>query len=567
MRIKKVSETFFERAAVVAVHRNQKRLLTLFVLVLAVGRMGRAKADDAPLPPPDRAIEAVIDEFIDLGLQRAGVVAAPPADDANFVRRATLDLAGRIPTTAETQAYVQSSDPGKRALLVDRLIASPDFNYHQRNELDALLLPGQNNGEWREYLLKAVQENRSWSQLFREVILGREDNPAEKPALAFLKARAKNVDDLTNDTSKLFFGVSINCAKCHDHPLVLDWTQDHYFGMASFFNRTYLTKKNFLAERDDGQLKFRTTAGVEKEARVMFLTGVAVDDPPAPQLTEEQKQAEAARRKEDENRETPPAPAGYSRRAQIVELALKPDANGFFTRSFVNRFWHRLLGYGLVMPIDQMHSANKPSHPELLAWLARDALYHNYDMRRLVRGIVLSRAYGRSSRYEGPGDRPVPRHFAVAAVKPLTPMQYALSLQIATQNPAQLEAVFAKGDDWANRRRDYENHAAGFANQLEMPGENFQVGVNEALLFSNGPQVQREYLSESGDRLVGALKGATDRQQAVQTAFLTVYARPAEPDELDAVLKYLSAREDRLAAGYQQVVWSLIASGEFRFNY
>src|SRR5262245_2293219 len=202
------------------------------------------------LAPPDRPVEEIVDQYIDAGHTAAGITAAPAADDANFIRRVTLDLAGRIPATSEVQAYVQSTEPDKKVKLVDRLLASPDFVFHERNEFDVMLMAAKGNSEWRDWLLKGFKENRPWPQTFREIILPRESEPAGKGAAQFLKSRASNVNDMTNDTSRLFFGVSINCAKCHDHPLVPDWTQDHYFGMASFFNRTYMTKKNFLDERD-----------------------------------------------------------------------------------------------------------------------------------------------------------------------------------------------------------------------------------------------------------------------------------------------------------------------------
>lgn len=542
------------------------RALCCLCVVAALWPAGSsARGDD--LLSSDRPVEEVVDAYVDARLAAENVSAAPQADDTNFIRRVTLDLAGRIPVSAEVEAYVQSTEPDKKARLVDRLLASSDFLYHQRNEFDLLLMAGSGSAEWRDWLLKSLTENRPWPTIFRQLMLAREDDPNEKQALAFLKTRASNLDDLTNDTSKIFFGVSINCAKCHDHPLVLDWTQDHYFGMASFFNRTYLTKKNFLAERDEGGLKFRTTAGEEKQASLMFLTGAKVAEPPAQELTDEQKKAAEEKQKADQERETPPAPPGYSRRAQIVEVALQPEAGGFFPKAFVNRMWARLFGTGLVTPLDQMHSENKPSHPQLLAWLARDVETHSYDVRRLIRGMVLSRAYGRSSRWEHSAERPSDRLFAAAAPRPLTPMQLSLSLSISTANPLELAAALAKPDDWTNRRRELEGQAGAFAAQIEIPGENFQVGVGEALLVSNNPRIESDYLRDSADRILAMLRGISDRPQMIQTAFLAVYSRPANDEEVAAILGYLAAREDRPAAALQQMLWSLIASGEFRFNY
>ncbi len=199
----------------------------------------------ADLLPPETPIEQAVDHYVNLKLAAAQCVPAAAVEDAGFLRRVTLDLAGRIPTVSESRAFQQSSEADKRLKLVERLMAAPDLPRHLRNEFDSLLMGDRNDQAFREFLLEAFKANRSWDSLFRALLLGRDDNPAEKPALAFLKVRAQNLDDLTNETSRIFFGVSINCAKCHDHPLVLDWQQDHYFGMASFFNRTYLTKQNY----------------------------------------------------------------------------------------------------------------------------------------------------------------------------------------------------------------------------------------------------------------------------------------------------------------------------------
>ncbi|MBS0266361.1 MAG: DUF1553 domain-containing protein [Planctomycetes bacterium] len=539
----------------------------LIALLFATWPLAGGRLEAADLLPPETSIADAVDFYVEAVQRESQVTPAPEVDDANFIRRVTLDLAGRIPSVAEVRDYVQSTEPQKKQQLVDRLLASPDFPYHQRNEVDALLMAGKGPGEWRDWLYKAYSEDRRWPDLFRSLMLPKEADAVEKPAVTYLKTRAANIDDMTNDTSRLFFGVSINCAKCHDHPLVADWKQDHYFGMASFFNRTYLTKKQFLAERDEGQLKFRTKAGEEKQARLLFLTSADISEPSLAEKSDAERQKVDEKQKADNDRETPPEPAFFSRRAQLVDVALRPDSNSFFTRSFVNRNFARIFGRGLVTPLDQMHSENEPSHPELLQWLARDVESHGYDVRRLLRGLVLSRAYGRSSRWEQAGDRPADRLFAVAAVRPLTPMQFALSLAIATGNPADLAGQQAAADQWPNRRRDLENQAYGFAQQLELPGENFQVGVSEALLFANGGQIANEYLRDSGDRLVGVLKGQSDRNEMIKTAFLSVLSREPQSEELAAVSQYLAEREDRSAAAISQFVWSLLTSSEFRFNY
>src|SRR5262249_13770441 len=156
------------------------------------------------------------------------------------------------------------------------------------------------------------------------------------------------------------------------------------------------------------------------------------------------------------------------------------------------RVWYRLYGHGLVMPLDQMHSENPPSHPELLAWLARDTIEHGYDLRRLTRGLILSKAYARTTKWDSE-DVPAPRLFAVARLRALTPMQLATSLQLALADPQSFPETM-KPEEFEKRIEGFENAARGFASRIEQPRDDFQIGVGEALLFSNNPQMMQEYL-------------------------------------------------------------------------
>src|SRR5262249_7323307 len=158
------------------------------------------------------------------------------------------------------------------------------------------------------------------------------------------------------------------------------------------------------------------------------------------------------------NKKEAPPPAKNSARAKLADVALQPEQREFFARSIVNRVSARLIGFGIVNPLDQMHSANPPSHPELLEWLARDTIEHGYDLNRLTRGIVLSRVYGRGSRLDG--DAPRSNLFAVAKVRPLSPLQLAASMRIATTDPVTFGADL-KGDEFEKRIESLESSAGG----------------------------------------------------------------------------------------------------------
>ena len=186
-------------------------------------------------------------------------------------------------------------------------------------------------------------------------------------------------------------------------------------------------------------------------------------------------------------------------------------------------------------------------------------------MRRLIRGLVASEAYARSSRWEG-DEWPRESLLAVAPVRPLTPMQYAASLHIAAANPDKLSAD-VQPEEFERRIESLENAARGIAGALDQPGEDFQVSVTEALYFSNNDRVRNDLLRDSGESLVGKLKTLDDDRQVIETAVWSAFGRPPDEEEIAALEAYLRERADRRDESLRQLVWSLLTSSELRFNY
>jgi len=218
------------------------------------------------------------------------------------------------------------------------------------------------------------------------------------------------------------------------------------------------------------------------------------------------------------------------------------------------------------MPLDQMHSANPFSHPELLEFLAKDLIAHGYNLRRLTQGLVSTRTYARSSQWDSAAELPDASLFAVAETRPLTPRQYGLSLVVSTLSSKWLAEQFAR-DEWAKRIAELESRASGLAQQIELPDQNFQVSISEALLLSNSGDVEKNYLASGDDRLVGQLKKTATPAELIETAYWAVLSRAPQSDELHAAEQYLAARADRPEQAAQQVVWALLTSAEFRFNH
>ncbi len=508
----------------------------------------------------DASIESAVDHYVEARLNEEMIEPAVQLQDSHLVRRLTLDLIGRLPSILETQEFISDDSQSKRLDLVNRLMISEGFGRHQVDELESLLMY-PDGGNLRDYLKKSVAEDRSWDLIFRDLMLAEQGADPNTGASAFVRARLNDVDKMTNEVSVRFFGVNISCAQCHDHPLVSDWKQDHYYGMKSFFARTF-ENGGFIAERPYGMVDYVTTKGEQRRARLVFLTGEAVDEPEQLEPSDQQKQDEKKQlevlRKE---KKAPPTPS-YSRRNRIIEPGLSPNGRMWLARSIVNRIWYRLIGYGLVMPVDQMHSENPPSHPELLDWLTKDLISHNFDLKRLVHGIVMSRTYSRDTVWEG-DDKPSENLFAVGRVRMLTPFQFGASLRVATLDPDTVGTNVAL-EERLKRLEESAISGRALGSRFEMPREDLQLGVSEALYFNNNKSLMSELL---GRGLVDRLMKLEHDGEAIELAFQSVLQRQPDPNEREAMTNYMQLRSDRRLQACQQIVWSLLASTELRFNH
>ena len=482
--------------------------------------------------PEDRRVAERIDAVLGEHWRKHNIVPAGLADDAVFLRRVMLDLTGRIPTPAELTDFEADSDPKKRGRLISRLIDEPEFASHFAHRLDQMIQGRYaGNAEFIGWLEKSLAGGKSWDRMFEQMMLGPWKEPEQKPASRFLDKRAKASDVLANDAARVFFGVDISCAKCHDHPLVADWTQNHYYGMVAFFNRT-TGGNGKIGEKAEGEVTFLAGDGKERTAAMMFLSGRRVIEP-----------AFAARKQ----KQKPPI---ASRRERLVKLAL--DDRVFFSRSIVNRLWAEFFGRGLIEPVDQMHSESVPAVPGLLDWLAEDFAATGYDLKRLIRAMVSSRAYQLDSRWDEASPKPDADSFAVARLRPLTRRQLAASLLIATgtNSPGQLD----------------QEKIASLASALDPRIAAFQSSADEALFLSNSPTVQKLFKVE-GDNLAGRLAKISDANRLVEEAIRTIFGRDPRPEEGQELAAWIKSQAGDQSQTCEQLVWALATSAEFRFNH
>lgn len=514
-----------------------KRLSCLAFCLAVFAIIPRATA--AELLPAERTIPEAIDYYLDQGLASRGIATAPQALPEVVLRRTMLDLVGRIPTSHELAQFLASNEADKRARLVEQLMSSPGYVRHNAREFDRLLSAENENAPSLEaYLIDAMKQRKSWDRMFAE-LLGASAEPNDGAA-QFVIGRLSDRDSLTRDLSSVFFGVNVSCCQCHDHPTVDYLSQDFYFGLKAFFHRSYEFQGRLLDREFAEPMKFKPKMGEEKEARLLLVSGTSADPTAVGvenlkgKIEEEDKLIARFRAEFGEKKQYPPPPAFVPRKS-LVEIALQPGERDWLAKSIVNRLWYRFFGYALVMRVDQMHPENPPSHPELLNWLARDFVDHGYDLHRLIQGIVLSRAYSRVSNWDA-SPPPPGEAFAVAVVRPLSPVQFALSLRVASRpdllnmemTSEQLDQQLLKLEDEAKKT---------IAPLLPHPIEGLQIGVSEALQLSNDP----ELLALSGEGLVSLLVPLGTADEAVDMAFRTVLSRSPDQDERQAIQAYVRA--------------------------
>lgn len=511
-----------------------------------------------------------IDQDVEKGLQ--GTPTAAIAGDAEFLRRVTLDLTGMIPSAADARAFFNDPAPNKRAKLIDQLLASEGFARHMQNQFDVLLLDRRpdkhvKRPEWLKFLRDSFAANKPYDQLVREILSADGVDPKSRAAAAFYLNREGEPHVLTKDISRLFLGMNLQCAQCHDHPLVDAYKQDFYYGVYAFLNRSYMLndkalKMSVFAEKADGDVTYQSVfvPKVSKNTGMHMPYGKPIAEP---KFEKGQEYVTAPKQGE---RGTPK----FSRRAQLAG-ALTSLENPRFARAAANRLWSFVFGRGIVHPIEYDHPANPPSHPELLEHLAKDFTARKYDVKAVVRDLVLSQAYQRASELPKGAKDADPAKFAVAPLRPLTPEQFAWSiLQAMGELDAERKALGAKATEAALYAK-YAGQAAPIVNLFaNPPGEpatgDFEATIDQTLFLRNSEQIRSLLAPRAGD-LADRLNNLKEAAPFAEELYLSVLTRLPAPEEAKDVADYLVRRSADRQVAVQELIWALVTSAEFRFNH
>ncbi len=492
------------------------------------------------------ALHSRIDQLVD------AVAVSPPApacSDGEFLRRAMLDLLGTIPSSAETRSFLDDPTPNKREVLVDRLLADPRHPLHMAAAFNVMWMERRPDkyvpaADWLKFLQTAFQQNKPYDQLVREILTADSAKPETRPAAKFLLDREADPHLLTRDIGRMFFGVDMQCAQCHDHPLIDDYLQTDYYGLYAFMSRVSLfvdakdNNKGYLAEKADGIVEFKSVfTGNGGKTRPRLLGGLELDEPRFP-IGDEYVVPPA---------KDPKSVPKFSRR-ELLAKALADGSNPAFRRNIANRLWAHLMGRGLVHPVDLHHSANPPSHPEVLELLANEIAVVKFDLRKMLRELALTKAYQRA--IDVPAEIPPANNptamlatWKAAEEKHLADVETAkteyakLLEQLAEANKtlAPLEEAFGKAEAAAVAlKKPFEDATAALAtaqqqetakkSALGLVNEALAKGTEAAKVLANDAEVTQAVavfqarVQKLTGELEAATKAVTEKMPPVQEA-------------------------------------------------
>ncbi len=513
-----------------------------------------------------------IDRAVAAGEEDFARRATASASDAEFLRRVTLDLTGTIPTSADARAFLSDTSPEKRAQLIDRLLASPEYARHMQDVFDVVLMerrPDKNvpRAAWQEYLRTSFADNKPWDTLVREILSTDGTDPKTRPSAKFLLDRDGEPNQSTRDVARVFLGMNLQCAQCHDHPLVEHYKQADYFGIFAFLSRTivFTEKANnltVLAEKAEGETTYQSVFDPKKETKKtppVVPGGKAIIEP----VLEKGKEYEVA-----PAAGVRPVPK-FSRRAQLAGQIATKD-NERFRRNIANRLWALMMGRGLVHPLDLDHPNNPPSHPQLLTLLADEIAASKFDMRGFLREIALSKTYQRSSEIPVGVQEVSPKSLSVARLKPLSPEQLARSLMQATGLTDAERKALGKGATEAALVAKLVGNVTPFvATFAARPGQsqdNFEATLDQALFLSNSKLV-RGWLAPRPGNLTDRLASMKEANAVAEELYLSVLTRMPTDEERKEVADYLRGHAGDRPTALRELAWALVASAEFRFNH
>ncbi|MFO1091953.1 MAG: DUF1553 domain-containing protein [Planctomycetaceae bacterium] len=490
-----------------------------------------------------------IDEHVWTTLARLKLLPSPPAPEHRFLRRAYIDIIGRVPTVAEARAYLADTSDDRRANLVDHLLQQPEYAEHWANKWADLLRPNpyrvgiKNTLNYDAWIREQFRSNRPYDQFVRDLLTAQGGTFRTGSVNLFRDRREP--DELTTIVSQLFLGVRLECAKCHHHPFEV-YGQDDFYSFAAYFAKlgrkgTGLSppisgSEEYVFTAADGAVQHPVTGAV-MEPRPLFGT--------APEIKE-----------------------GTDPRTAIAAWITSRD-NPYFARTMANRVWADLMGIGLVEPVDDLRATNPPTNAPLLAALGDDFAAHGFDLKHLIRTIATSYVYGLSST---PVERNVvdTRNYSRHYRRRLRAETLLDSVCQITGVPEDFDAMPAGSSSreiWTHRVESLFLDSFGRPDpNQDPPCERItEPTVVQVLHLMNSEGVYQKVANDNGTaaRLAGSELAPA---QIVEELYLSVYSRLPDKEELNIGTGLYDTEGKQRRAATEDLLWSLLNTPEFVFK-
>ena len=484
-----------------------------------------------------------IDEHVLRKLQALNIPPSPLADDATFIRRVYLDATGMIPSSDHVRTFLDDARPSeeKRVALVDELLARPEYvDYWAYKWSDLLLANGKTLGAdpakaYYGWIRERVKENMPWDELVTQVVTA--NGSTSQNGAANFYSLHQSPEEMSETVAQAFLGLSINCARCHNHPLE-KWTNDQYYGMANMFSRVRGKGSRIVFSDTQGEL-LQPSTGRPQPPRPLDAAPVAFEDP-------------------------------TDRRIHLARWLTSPD-NRYFSRSIANRVWANFFGVGLVEKVDDMRVTNPASNEQLLFAVSDYLVKQKFDLKQLVRAILLSNSYQRSSRttegnetdgrfYSRYYPRRLQAEVLLDAISQVTDVPTVFkdqpegirALQLPDSN---IESYFLSTFGRPDRVITCECERSD------------EPSMTQVLHLYNGKTLN-EKLQAKENRISRVLASGGEDRQVIESAYLEVLSRrpsSVEVERLSALIKEDGESERRQVL--EDLYWSLLTSREFLFNH
>ena len=551
--------------------------------VLSSWHDGAARADDDATAEEaeygeDYGLRQVrfINQQIRQGWTDWGFQPSPAATDSEWCRRIYLDVIGRVPSVQELSAFVDSRSKSKRPDLVETLLNDEVYiEEYARNwtTIWTNLLIGRNGGSedntltsregMQKYVRDSFARNKPYDQFVFELITATGTNTPGSPgfngAVNFLTMKLdEDGAQATAQTAKLFLGMQVQCTQCHNHPFN-DWKQQKFWEMNAFFRQTVALRRFVpgtrniriveLANQDFGgegstpeeaELYYELRNGVVQAAYPVFIDGAAI------------------------------SPSGYlsevNRRDEFGRLVTQSPYMG---EAMANRMWGYFLGHGFTKPVDDIGPHNPPSHPELMVYLGEQFKENSYDLKELIRWIVLSEAYSLSSRRtranagDDPlmGETPKYTHFYLRQMRAEQLYESLLVVTQAHKTRGSYEEQEAAKAMWLKQ------FIIAFGTDEGDESTTFNGTITQSLMMFNGDLIEKAISAEAGGYLHTIATSNLSSRAKIEYLYQAALSRDPTGREVQIANQLLAAREGNTTAALQDVFWALLNSNEFIINH